>query len=516
MRVDRIEAAPGLKTAVAVTGLLAAVTFGGLLLFTVGEGAAIFMGGSVVVGAVLTAALAGQNVARAVLAAVSLTLVTSALIGGYGVAQVVVALTGGGEGPPAPRPDPVLLKAANDKIDAETDTLAFRLELDERELNAVLQDALAEADNPFRRVTVDITNRAGDPGRLAFVGEFKKGGLDVVGTLETIVIAGSVDVKIIEVEVGMFTVPGIARSALEDMIGDLADFQASLAEDGADVQDIQIGDDRIVIMGTNRGAGDVDASSVVAAIADRVNLGLPEEIEPMYPAGRVNGTAADGDSYYVALGDSLAANIGVEAPRDGYVSRFHRWIESRGAGELGLRNFGVPGETSGSLLHAGQLDEAVAFGAENFVRYVTIDIGANDLLGHMTSPDCSDDITTVACTQRIDATLAAYETNIEETFGVIDAAFPDATVILLTTYNPFSFGFENRVEFETDSNGVIARLNRIADDAALDHGYLVADGFTPMRGIATAATHMVDSPPDIHPNVAGFDLLAGALIEAIS
>ena len=75
MRVDRIEAAPGLKTAVAVTGLLAAVTFGGLLLFTVGEGAAIFMGGSVVVGAVLTAALAGQNVARAVLAAVSLTLV---------------------------------------------------------------------------------------------------------------------------------------------------------------------------------------------------------------------------------------------------------------------------------------------------------------------------------------------------------------------------------------------------------------------------------------------------------
>ena len=72
------------------------------------------------------------------------------------------------------------------------------------------------------------------------------------------------------------------------------------------------------------------------------------------------------------------------------------------------------------------------------------------------------------------------------------------------------------MEFETDSNGVIARLNRIADDAALDHGYLVADGFTPMRGIATAATHMVDSPPDIHPNVAGFDLLAGALIEAIS
>ncbi len=37
-----------------------------------------------------------------------------------------------------------------------------------------------------------------------------------------------------------------------------------------------------------------------------------------------------------------------------------------------------------------------------------------------------------------------------------------------------------------------------------------------MRGLATATTHMVDSPPDIHPNVAGYDLLAGALIAAVS
>ena len=516
MRVDRVEAAPGLKTAVAVTGIFAAVAAGGLLLFTLGEGAAIFVAGSILVGAILTAALGGRRVARSVLTFLAIALVGSLAIGGYGVAQIVIALTGSSDGPPPPRPDPVLLDRATEKIDAEMDTGAFRLELTEEELNAVLQDALAEADNPFRRVTVDITNQIGDPGRLEFVGEFREGRLDVEGTLETIVESGSMDVKILDIEVGMFTVPGVARSALEDMIGDLADLQTSLAEEGADVQDIQIGDDRIVVTGINRGDGDVDSTAVVSAIADRVDLGQSETLEPQYPAGTVNGTAADGDSYYVALGDSLAANVGVAQPRNGYVSRFHRWLDEAGSEELGLRNFGIPGETSGSLLHAGQLDDAAEFGAANFVRYVTLDIGANDLLGHLTSPDCSEDISTPACSERIEASLTAYQANMEEIFEIIAEAFPDATVFLLTTYNPFGFGFEDRVEFEAESNSTIENLNSIAAAAARDRGFTVADGFTTMRGLATAATHMVDSPPDIHPNVAGFDLLAGALIAAAS
>ena len=190
MRIDRIEAPPGLKTAVAVTGLLAAVATGGLLLFTLGEGAAIVLGGSILVAAVLTAALAGQNVARAVLTGLALTLVTSVAIGGYGALQIVTALMGGSDAPPAPRPDPAVLSAANEKIDREAASDAFRLELTESELNAVLQEALAEADNPFRRVTVDIANAMGEPGRLEFVGEFKEGRLDVSGTLETTVSSG--------------------------------------------------------------------------------------------------------------------------------------------------------------------------------------------------------------------------------------------------------------------------------------------------------------------------------------
>ncbi len=512
MREDRRASSPQLKSALGVVGLFASLATGTLVLLTLGQGPAIVFGGSLLVGVVLTTALAGRKVAISALITVSAILAVTSAITIYGVFQIASAIWMSGDNRAIPPPDPLLLAQATEKIDAESDEFAFMLELTEEELNAVLQDALAEANNPFRRVTVDITNAVGEDGLLNFIGEFKEGQLDVNGTLGIKATAGQLDIEILEIEIGMFTVPGIARSALEEMISDIADLQASLAAEGADVQNIVIGDDRVVITGINR-SGDINLSAVVSAIADRVDLGDSEEIEPFYPAGRVNSTAADGNQYYVALGDSLAANIGVNQPRDGYVSRFHGWLEQKET-DLGLRNFGISGETSGSLLHSGQLDNAVEFGKENLVKYVTIDIGANDLLGHLTSPDCSNDISTEACQQRIDVTLETYATNMNRIFSILSEAFPDATILLLTTYNPFGFGFEDRVEFESFSNATIVQLNNIAEIAASTRGILVADGFTALRGIATATTHMVDSPPDIHPNVVGYDLLAGALIAA--
>src|SRR5690606_2251877 len=96
--------------------------------------------------------------------------------------------------------------------------------------------------------------------------------------------------------------------------------------------------------------------------------------------GTVNATTAEGATYLVAIGDSLAANVGVPAPNQGYVSRFHKVVSQRAGGSVGLRNFGVPGETSGTLIRSGQLAEALAFIRANDASHVTIDIGANDLL----------------------------------------------------------------------------------------------------------------------------------------
>ncbi len=87
--------------------------------------------------------------------------------------------------------------------------------------------------------------------------------------------------------------------------------------------------------------------------------------------------------------------------------------------------------------------------------------------------------------------------------------------MFLQTYNPFSLGMESFVEFEQDSNQAVLTLNQTAATVAGTRGVLVADGFTPMRGTTSATTHMTDTPPDIHPNGLGFDILAFALVEAL-
>ena len=109
MREDRRPAPPQLKSALGVVGLLAAAVTGGLLLFTLGEGPAIVLGGTVLIAVILTAILGGRSVAIAVLSAAAVLLAVTSAITLYGVAQIAVALTGSDDTPvPPARPrDPV-------------------------------------------------------------------------------------------------------------------------------------------------------------------------------------------------------------------------------------------------------------------------------------------------------------------------------------------------------------------------------------------------------------------------
>jgi lysophospholipase L1-like esterase len=411
--------------------------------------------------------------------------------------------------------DPAALRAADAKLD-ESSTSSFHFELLETELNAVLQDSLRTSNHPLRSITIDIVNDVGNPGRIEFHGDFKNGNLNLDGLLAAEVTGGRVTLQLLDVNAGMFRLPGVARGAVEDMISDVADLEKVVSAEGADLQEIIIGDDRVVVTGTNRDAAPIDADRMLAAFGDAPDPQLPAvTVDEHFPPGRVGGTRTDGATYYVAIGDSLAAAVGVPTGELGYVSRFHAILEIHTGTELGLRNYGTAGETSGSLLTSGQLDNALEFAEEREVTHVTVDIGANDLLGHLGSEVCSEDIEAPGCEERIEASLAAYARNLEEIFDRIATGIPDATVIVLTTYNPFSFGFGDTVVFESASDDAVTRLNKIATVAALARGFLVADGQGPMRGTVTQTTHMDESPPDIHPNRLGYDVLTGALVAAL-
>ena len=328
-----------------------------------------------------------------------------------------------------------------------------------------------------------------------------------------------IEVEVRSMELGSLNLPGFAREAVGDYVAQLLEsieeVNALLAEAEVDVQAITIGGDRLVITGVQRGGPEITATSLLTDLAAAAAAAGPSDDPPaeVLGPGTVNGTFTEGAVYYLALGDSLAANVGAPAPQDGYVSRVHRQLEQRDGRAYGLLNLGVPGETSGSLLEGGQLDEALAFLAENRVAYITLDVGANDLLGHLTSPECSADLGAAGCRERLDGALDAYEENLPELFAALRRAAPQATIIFLKAYNPFSLG--TGIAFETETGFTLDRLNDLAEAAAGPAGILVADGFSPMEGMAAYTTLMLASPPDIHPNALGHDVLAQAVLAAL-
>lgn len=511
----RPEPHPGARAASFFFGLLAALVLAAILLLRTGS-TALAIAGAVIVFAVAMVGVFGSR--RTVARAIATGAVLIVLGGGWWLADTALGLYRAftfteGQADPA---DQAALASAQGKIAAFDADGAFRLELSEDEIQAVIQNGLSDAESPLSRVTVDIVD--GDPaGILTFVGDFKSGDLSVTGSVSARLVAGAVEVEIVDLDLGSVTLPGLAQGAVEDLVESVADLNTALADNRADVQAITLGDDRIVIVGT-QGGGDLLTSEALLAdlqaqaeAAGGGGTAPPERLGP----GVVDGTSAPGSVFYVALGDSLAANVGVTDARDGYVSRLHRHLQVEDARDYGLRNFGISGETSGTLIRSGQLDDAVAFMTGNEVAYVTIDIGANDLLGHLGSADCSETLQAPACASRIEDSIRSYAENLPVIFDRLRDAAPDATIVFMRAYNPFSFGFAG-VAFEEDSTRILDEFNDVAAGIAADFDILVADAFTPMLGTTGVTTHMLDDPPDIHPVPIGYDVLAAAIADAIA
>ena len=494
-------------------GALATVTVTGLVLFTAGEALAIvtFV---VLAGATVGAAFVPAAAAGGLLAAFAIATLGAIGYGGWNGYQLASALTDT-SGPVDPA-DAAALASAEAKFDAIEDNAAFRLELTEQELTAFVQDGLQDADSPVRSVTIDVVADDGDtPGSMLFDAAFKNGDLTADGDVSYSLRAGEIELDIKDVGLGAFSIPGVARQALEDLVERVTDLSDTLDDFRVTVQSLELTDNAVIVIGTQGDGELLTSATVLNDLRERAaSLGtalepLPERLGP----GEVNGIEAPGDVYYVALGDSLAENVGVSQARDGYVSRLHRQLELRDGRDYGLRNFGVSGETSATISRSGQLDAALAFIDDNDTAYVTIDIGANDLLPHLGSEDCAAGAGAPACEARIAATLESYRANLDDVLGQLSDAAPDATIVFLLTYSPFSFGFD--LAFERDTDRVTEQLNAVAAELAAEHGALVADGFAALRGRAASATHMTDAPPDIHPRAAGYDSLAAAIVDAL-
>ncbi|NUO58344.1 MAG: SGNH/GDSL hydrolase family protein [Hamadaea sp.] len=247
-------------------------------------------------------------------------------------------------------------------------------------------------------------------------------------------------------------------------------------------------------------------------------------------------------TYYLALGDSLAAGYQPVTPLDraeGYVGQLHSRLLATQP-KLRLENLGCDGETTGSLLTGGTCDypgrDSQLEAAERFlhahkdkVSLVTIDIGGNDLnrcaRGGTIDPAC------------VQSALAALAVNLGQTLARLRAVAPRTPIVGMTYYNPYLAAWltgpsgralaQQSIQVSAVLNNILTALYRAADARVADvAGAFASTDLTtqvPLPGVGTVplavaricAWTWMCAKTDIHANTIGYAVLAEAYLAEV-
>lgn len=146
--------------------------------------------------------------------------------------------------------------------------------------------------------------------------------------------------------------------------------------------------------------------------------------------------AAATPQYYLALGDSLAANAGASPASNSYVNRVFAHEATRFPG-LALNNISCGGATTTSMLNGSNCGKSVTqtADAESFLKahrgqvaFVTIDIGGNDANGCVGAGGVN-----ATCAATATATI---QSNLTTILQRLKAAYPGLRLYGMTYYTP--------------------------------------------------------------------------------
>jgi lysophospholipase L1-like esterase len=262
-------------------------------------------------------------------------------------------------------------------------------------------------------------------------------------------------------------------------------------------------------------------------------------------AAASGSSASHAKSYYVSVGDSLAAGVqpigdAVDLYRtdEGYAEQLLQ-IARATLPKLSLVKLGCPGETTTTMIaggicaypHGSQLDEAIAFLRSHraLVAFVTIDIGANDF--PCQAAEC------------VPAGVTAIQTNLPSILAALrDAAGPNVPIVGMTLYNPFLaawvLGPEGQAYAQFSAIQLMGPVNGLLRGLFEGAGVGVADiesafssndfetlvelpgaGTVPLNVARICMWTWVCAPaplgPDNHANAAGYGVIAGAFAIAL-
>ncbi|MBI4491944.1 MAG: SGNH/GDSL hydrolase family protein [Chloroflexi bacterium] len=420
----------------------------------------------------------------------------------------------------SPEKLPEAIKEAEAKLNTEVaGKQAFALELTGTDLMALLSAQAGERAStlPLRNIRLEIGAQ-----KIGFSADVQGSvPVPVAGALTPSVEAGKLKLQLSEVRVSQLPIP--AEQLLGQALDQALDTNEALAASGAlALQEVQLEDGALRLIGLQREGAliEQDVARRIKEQASKAPGAAPAA--PTIPGADLvppgSSTSKPGDTLYLALGDSLTVGVGVQDRRQGYVARLHGYVEKQLGQPLGLTNLAVSGESTASMLNAGQLKRALGLIAQlktdgnpaTTVKLLTLGIGANDLLGHLSSAQCQAEPAGAACQARLQAGLRAFPANFRAlTAQLAEALEPSTQVLVMNAYNPFDLGIG--LPAERQANETLKALNAAIAAEAQARGWPVADAAAAIGNKAGALTGILEG--DVHPKALGYQAIAYAFTQ---
>ncbi|MBM7552141.1 GDSL-type esterase/lipase family protein [Thalassobacillus pellis] len=211
-----------------------------------------------------------------------------------------------------------------------------------------------------------------------------------------------------------------------------------------------------------------------------LSVSLPSDVFAKGPAKKVVD--------YVALGDSLARGV---TPDNEIGAGYPDYLTERlrqSQYMVDYDNFSVPGATTDHLL--GVIKQDVVLNNIQEAEFITIDIGANDLLSALPNP------------AKLPAALKTVSTNLNAVLAAIDQHNPNAKVYVMGYYNPFPYA---PAEQQPQLEELLNNLNGLIQLATLING----DTYVPTKDIiAKNYQTYLPNPSNIHLSEEGYQAVA--------
>lgn len=223
-------------------------------------------------------------------------------------------------------------------------------------------------------------------------------------------------------------------------------------------------------------------------------------------AATVPTASAVGPTYYVALGDSLSVGYqpGLGDTNQGYADQLYTKLRAAHPFiNLQLVKLGCSGETTGTMINGGrctdgryplgsQLKQAEAFLRTHgtAVKYLTLDIGANDVDGCATGPLGIDPV----CVTEGTATIVQNLYTIVQGLRAADGGAPRS--VGMAFYDPFLAAWLKGPQGQTVALGsvsLLAGINSAEQTVYTGGGFGWADVFTKFQS-TTFSSSMTVAP----------------------